>query len=78
MPVLTGKVFRLTRDTLAIETFEAEAERRPISLPAGTVIRVVRNPRPDDMRLVDVRWNNKKLVMFAEDLQTRGKPLTRE
>ena len=36
-----------------------------------TVI-VLSGPRPDDMRMVDVQWGDKKLVMFYEDIQKRG------
>jgi hypothetical protein len=33
---------------------------------------VVSSQRPDDKRLVDVRWGDKLLMMFDEDIQKHG------
>ncbi len=41
-------------------------------VPAGETVTVLSGPRPDDKRLVDVQWGDKKLVMFYEDIQKRG------
>ena len=68
--MLSGKRFRLTWDTLGIES--VDEKRIAVTVPAGDIIEVTRGPRPDDQRMVDVRWHGKALVMFAEDVQQRG------
>lgn len=62
--MLTGKRFRLTWDTLAIESIGEK--RIAVTVPSGEIIEVIRGPRPDDKRMVDVRWSGKVLVMFTE------------
>jgi hypothetical protein len=72
--MLTGKRFRLKADTLAIES---NGEKRiAVTVPAEEIIEVIRGPRPDDKRMVDVRWNGRVLVMFAEDVQGREQEVT--
>jgi len=68
--VLSGKQFRLKVDTIAIETIGEN--REGIHVPAGSIITVKSGPRPDDSRMVDVYWDGRNMVMFAEDLQKRG------
>jgi hypothetical protein len=68
--MLTGKRFRLTWDTLAIES--VDEKRIAITVPMGEIVEVIRGPRPDDTRMIEVRWNGKVLVMFAEDVEGRG------
>jgi hypothetical protein len=68
--MLTGKRFRLTWDTLAIES--VDEKRIAVTVPTGEIVEVIRGPRPDDTRMVDVKWNGKVLVMFAEDIEGRG------
>jgi hypothetical protein len=72
--MLSGKRFRLKADTIAIET--NGDERIAIHVPAGSVITVESGPRPDDRRLLDVRWDDRKIVMFADDIQNRGELIT--
>ena len=68
--MLSGKRYRLNAPTLAIDS---SGERRmAITIPEGETIEVIRGPRPDDMRMVDVEWNGKELVMFLADVQDRG------
>jgi hypothetical protein len=72
--MLAGKRYRLTSDTLAIESVN---ERRiAVTVPTGEIVEVIRGPRADDTPMVDVRWNGKVLVIFAEDLQRRGEDIT--
>jgi hypothetical protein len=72
--MLAGKRYRLTSDTLAIESVN---ERRiAVTVPTGEIVEVIRGSRPDDTRMVDVKWNGKVLVIFAEDLQRRGENIT--
>jgi hypothetical protein len=67
--MLTGKRFQLLAETLGVEGGDS---RVTVSVPAGEIITILSGPRPDDKRLVDVRWRNKKLMMFFEDIQKRG------
>ena len=68
--VLTGKRFRLTRDTLGIEG--SHENRAAVSVPAGEVVLILSGPRLYDQRLVDVLWGKRPLVMFAEDIERGG------
>jgi hypothetical protein len=76
--MLTGHRFRLLVETLGIEAIDDD-HRLAVKVPAGETITVLSGPRPDDKRMVDVQWGDKKLVMFYEDIQKRsdevkGKP----
>ena len=73
--MLTGKRFRLKADTLAIESNDGE-NRIAVTVPAKAIVEVISGPRPDDKRMVDVRWSDRILVMFAEDVQGRGQEVT--
>jgi hypothetical protein len=71
--MLTGKRFRLKEATLAIDS---NGERKiAITVPVGEIVEVIRGPRPDDKRMLDVRWNGRTLVMFAEDVENRGEKI---
>ena len=72
--MLTGKAFRIKREILAIETFD-ESNRRAIYVPIGSMVTVQSGPRPDDRRLVDICWSDRTLVVFSEDLHSRGEPV---
>jgi len=74
--LLTGKKFRLKQETIAIETLGEV--RTVVMVPSSEVVTVLRGPTPDDKRMVDVRWNNRTLVMFAEDIQRRGEEVTEQ
>ena len=68
--MFTGKRFRLKSDTLAIDS---SGERRmAVTVPAKEIIEVIRGPRPDDQRMIDVLWNDRVLVMFIDDVKDRG------
>jgi len=69
--MLTGHRFRLLVETLGIESTD-EDHRIAVLVPAGETITVLSGPRPDDKRMVDVQWGDKKLVMFYEDIQKRS------
>jgi hypothetical protein len=54
--VLTGNLYRLTWDTLAIESVN---ERRiAVTVRTGEIVEVIRGPRPDNTRMVEreVEW----------------------
>jgi hypothetical protein len=68
--MLAGAQFRLSADTIGIEGFNGR--RAAVQIPAGSVITVESGPRPDDQRMVEVQWDGRRLVMFAEDIEQRG------
>ena len=51
-------------------------KRAAVTVPAGAMIEVTGGPRANDMRMVDVRSDGRKLVMFLEDVQNRGEDVT--
>ena len=55
-------------ETLGVEGGDHQVAVR---VPAGEVITVLSGPRPDDKRLVDIQWRDKKLVMFYDDVEKR-------
>jgi len=69
----TGKHFRMKATTLGIETVGSHKEA--VHVPAGEIVVALSGPRSDDARMLNVRWNSKTLVMFVEDLETRGLPV---
>jgi hypothetical protein len=71
--MLSGKRFRLKAETIAIET--NGDKRIAIHVPAGSVVTVESGPRPDDRRMLDIRWEGRKILMFADDIQKRGEPV---
>ena len=74
--MLTGKRFRLKTATVGIE--KVDDERVAVLVPADIIIEVTGGPRPSDMRMVDVLWEGKALVMFLEDVQNRGEDVTEQ
>jgi len=77
--MLSGQRFRLLRATLGIQTNDGDDQNRvALHVPAGELVTVVSGPRPDDKRMVDVLWHQKKLVMFYEDIQSRGERVVEE
>lgn len=72
--MLTGKRFRLNRATLGVETIGDQ--RIAVEIPALEIVLVLSGPRPDDKRMLDVLWKNRRLVMFVEDVERRGEEIT--
>lgn len=68
-----GQRFRLTTDIVALEPFEDRM--CAISIPADAVIRVVRDPCPDDDRMVNAVWDSLPVVLFGRDLVYRAELL---
>jgi hypothetical protein len=73
--MLSGKSFRLKREVLAIES--VDGCRTAVTIPDDAVIEVMSGPTPSDKRMVDVRWMDRELVMFAVDIQERGEEIAR-
>jgi hypothetical protein len=74
--MLTGKRFRLKIETLGIET--VGDVRHAVQIPQGSVVKILGGPRPDDRRMLDVLWDSRVLVMFAEDIGTRGEEIANQ
>lgn len=72
--MVSGQHFRLGVETLGIEVIDDD-HRIAVKVPVGEIITVIRGPRPETKGLVDVQWGQKKLVMFVEDIETRGEPV---
>ena len=57
--MLTGKRFRLKTDTMGIGT--VEDKKIAVTVPADAIIEVTGGPRPNDIRMVDVRRDGRAL-----------------
>ena len=64
--MLTNKRFELKHSTLAIDAVGKRVGW--ITIPTGAIIRVVAGPNRERDLMVDVRWEERHLVMFAIDL----------
>jgi hypothetical protein len=67
--MLTGKKFRLNQEMVAIET--VGEKHVAMMLPADAVVTVLGGPRANDIRMVDVFWRDRTLIMFADDIVIR-------
>jgi hypothetical protein len=72
--MLTGKRFRLKLATVAIDS--SGGKRIAVTVPVGSIIEVIRGPLAEGTWIVDVRWDGRPLVMFAEDVEDRGEEIT--
>jgi hypothetical protein len=66
-----GTTFRLTSATIAL--FPEEGRQVAHTIPQGAVIRV--NGLEGD-RLIEVTWEGKTILMFAQDIRARGERLS--
>lgn len=64
---MQGRSYRLNADTLGI----LSESRIAISIPYNAVVTVVNEP-PNGNRMVDVMWEGKRVMIFADDLRERG------
>ena len=65
----TGESYRLRTELLGITT----ADRIPLQIPKGDVVKIVA-ASPGD-RVVDVVWNSRMMMVFAQDLREHGELL---
>jgi hypothetical protein len=63
-----GRRYRLTTATLAI--VKLEGQNHPTTVPTGAVIKVADGPLNGN-RLVDVKWEDKTVMMFATGIRER-------
>ena len=68
-----GRRFLLTRTAIAIA--EREGRHSPITVPAGATIEVLGGPF-DGTRLMDVRYEGERVMMFTDDMKTHTEILS--
>jgi hypothetical protein len=68
--MFTGKTFRLTDETLGVET--VGPKQHTVMLPAGAVVYVQPWTSPDDHRMLDLLWRGRTVMVFTDDLRERG------
>ena len=67
---MQGKSYRLKTQTLGSIILEGDP-RKPVIIPRGSVVKVITVPR-DHNRFVDVIWEDKTVMMFAQDIRQRA------
>lgn len=71
---MTGEVRPGERYVLRSEILGIVLESNPrttVSIPKGAIVTVLADP-VDGQRMVDVEWNGKTLMVFAQDLRDRA------
>ena len=69
----SGKRFVLKTTALAVDAKGNTSVA--VFIPAGEFVEVIGEPRSEDGRTVEVRWNQRELVMFIADLTDSGREL---
>jgi hypothetical protein len=59
---------------MALEPFEGRS--RAVAIPAGTTMQVVRFPGVDDARMAEMRWGDRFVAIFGQDLQNRARQIS--
>ena len=70
--MLSGKKFLLKTPTIAVD--ETEKQKVAALLPAKSIVSVISGPAPEDP-MVHVTWDDKRLLMFAQDLHQRAEEI---
>lgn len=73
--MLKGRLFKLTRPTLAMVA--TDGKRQTLRIPAGSVIKVIAEGSTAPNSFVGVLLDGRTLEMSAEDVRTRGRELLR-
>ncbi len=68
-------LYFLNAETLSV--YAEGTSKGYVYVPAGSVI-VVNDKMPKDQRFVEIEWENRKLKMFAEDLQDRAQLISED
>ncbi len=66
----TGQYYRLNCDTMGVDN----SGRKPtaVTVPAGAIICVTGAHDSGDPRMIEVKWQDSRVVMFAVDVHERG------
>ena len=67
-----GKQFRIKTTTLVI--IAVSNQRIPVAVPANATVEVISHTHGN--RMIDVVWEGKTLMMFAQDIRERGEEIT--
>ena len=70
---MPGSLYCIQQDILSVQACH-EGRRQCLYVPAGTVISV-RNHDENDERLVEINWDSKTVLIFAQDLRERAQPM---
>lgn len=65
-----GMCFRLTAKILAVKL--AGTGQPAEYIPQGEIVVVLEGPQPNDIGLVDVRWDDRAFCVFLTDLEARA------
>ena len=63
--MLKVKRFKLARPSLSLG---ANGDCKSLIVPAGSIIKVVSEPKSEHHQMVDVLWNGEVFTMFALDI----------
>ena len=66
--MIAGKTFRLLSDVLAIGPPDGKGRRPFTTIPAGSIVTVLLDPKQGD-RLLDVRWKARPLMIYIADFE---------
>jgi hypothetical protein len=69
---MSSAKYRITSPTLAL--FPEDSRQVAHTIPEGTIVRVD-NKTFDGNKLVNVTWQGKQIMMFAQDLRSRAMAL---
>lgn len=72
---MLGESYRLNQQTIGLSS-EAD-DRVSIFIPKNAVVTVIEGPLNGN-RMVDVKWEGRVVMIFADDLRERGTMLIRE
>lgn len=71
--MLTGKKYRIKTPTLGLtDPTDGDSQRRVVTVPANSVVRILSGPLVPEDRMVDVLFDGQQLAMFVRDLRDRG------
>jgi hypothetical protein len=70
---LTAKRYRLKTATLAIENISGRSGA--VFVPVGAIVEISSEPNPSDTRRIEVLWEQRALMIFADDLTANGEEL---
>jgi hypothetical protein len=68
--MLSGTTFRLRCGILAIGT-EPDGKQVVVRIPAGETFLVLSDRSSDDHNMVEITWQERIFVVFAEDIERR-------
>ena len=69
---MQNRRYRVKTPTVAIDS--SDGQRKIVTVPIDVIVTIFKEQREGD-RLIDVTWNGKNYLMFAQDLRDRCDPL---